>query len=128
VRNLAHHSAVVAKEIRALIEDSVAKVAAGTTLVGHAGETIRKVVDGVQRMSDIMDRISGATRSQQADIGRVDSAISHLDEMTMQNASLVEEAAAAAESLRTQAVELSAVVNIFQIEDAAPQRRRLLVT
>ncbi|KGF83462.1 chemotaxis protein [Massilia sp. JS1662] len=126
VRNLAHRSAAAAKEIKALIEDSVAKVGAGTSLVGHAGETIRKVVDGVQRVSEIMDRISGATRSQQADIGRVDSAISHLDEMTMQNASLVEEAAAAAESLRMQAVELSAVVNIFQIEEAAPNRQRRL--
>jgi methyl-accepting chemotaxis protein len=126
VRNLAHRSAAAAKEIKALIEDSVAKVGAGTSLVGHAGETIRKVVDGVQRVTEIMDRISGATRSQQADIGRVDSAISHLDEMTMRNASLVEEAAAAAESLRTQAVELSAVVNIFQIEEAAPDRQRRL--
>ena len=126
VRNLAHRSASAAKEIKALIEDSVAKVGAGTSLVGHAGETIRKVVDGVQRVSEIMDRISGATRSQQADIGRVDGAISHLDEMTMQNASLVEEAAAAAESLRMQAVELSAVVNIFQIEEAAPNRQRRL--
>ena len=126
VRNLAHRSAAAAKEIKALIEDSVAKVGAGTSLVGHAGDTIRKVVDGVQRVSEIMDRISGATKSQQADIGRVDSAISHLDEMTMQNASLVEEAAAAAESLRMQAVELSAVVNIFQIEEAAPNRQRRL--
>jgi methyl-accepting chemotaxis protein len=126
VRNLAHRSAAAAKEIKALIEDSVAKVGAGTALVGHAGETIRKVVDGVHRVSDIMDQISTATRSQQADIGRVDSAMSQLDEMTMQNASLVEEAAAAAESLRMQAVELSAVVNIFQIEDAAPARPRRL--
>jgi methyl-accepting chemotaxis protein len=123
VRNLAHRSAGAAKEIKALIEDSVAKVGAGTTLVGHAGETIRKVVEGVQRVSGIMDHISNATQSQQADIGRVDSAISHLDEMTMQNASLVEEAAAAAESLRIQAVELSAVVNIFQVENAAPARQ-----
>jgi methyl-accepting chemotaxis protein len=84
------------------------------------------VVDGVQRVSGIMDHISNATQSQQADIGRVDSAISHLDEMTIQNASLVEEAAAAAESLRIQAVELSAVVNIFQVEDAAPSRQRRL--
>ena len=131
VRNLAHRSAAAAKEIKALIEDSVAKVGAGTSLVGHAGETIRKVVDSVQRVSTIMDQISTATQSQQADIGRVDSAMSQLDEMTMQNASLVEEAAAAAESLRLQAVELSAVVNIFQIEDAptatATVSRRLAV-
>ena len=119
VRNLAHRAGAAAKEIKGLIEDSVAKVGAGTTLVGHAGETIRKVVDSVQRVSTIMDQISSATQSQQADIGRVDSAMSQLDEMTMQNASLVEEAAAAAESLRVQAVELSAVVNIFQVEDAA---------
>jgi methyl-accepting chemotaxis protein len=123
VRNLAHRAAAAAKEIKALIEDSVAKVGAGTSLVGHAGETIRKVVDSVQRVSTIMDQISTATQSQQADIGRVDSAMSQLDEMTTQNASLVEEAAAAAESLRVQAVELSDVVNIFQIEKAPATAR-----
>ncbi|WP_288379055.1 methyl-accepting chemotaxis protein [uncultured Massilia sp.] len=124
VRNLAHRSAAAAKEIKALIEDSVSKVDSGATLVGHAGETIRKVVDGVQRVNDIIDRIGSATVSQRADIERVDGAIARLDEMTGQNAALVEEAAAAAESLRVQAAELNAVVNVFQLEDGAPQRAR----
>jgi methyl-accepting chemotaxis protein len=126
VRNLAHRSAAAAKEIKALIEDSVAKVGAGTALVGHAGATIGKVVEGVQRVSSIMDHISTATKSQQDEIGRVDGAISQLDKMTMQNAALVEEAAAAAESLRMQAVELSSVVNIFQIDEATRERPRRL--
>ncbi|MGG7604174.1 methyl-accepting chemotaxis protein [Massilia sp. BKSP1R2A-1] len=134
VRNLAHRSAAAAKEIKALIEDSVARVDTGALLVGQAGETIRKVVDGVQRLNDIIDRIGTATGSQRADIERVDGAIAHLDEMTGQNAALVEEAAAAAESLRRQAAELHAVVSIFQLEDGASGRaaqaagRRIAIT
>ena len=125
VRNLAHRSAAAAKEIKSLIEDSVSKVDAGATLVGHAGDTIRKVVDGVQCVNDIIERIGEATGSQRADIERVDGAIARLDAMTGQNAALVEEAAAAAESLRLQAAELNAVVNIFQLEDSSPQRGRV---
>jgi methyl-accepting chemotaxis protein len=121
VRNLAQRSAAAAKEIKGLIEDSVAKVDLGAALVGQAGETIRKVVDGVQRVNDIIERIGNATGAQRADIGRVDEAIARLDDMTGQNAALVEEAAAAAESLRLQAAELQAVVNTFQLEDGAPQ-------
>jgi methyl-accepting chemotaxis protein len=134
VRNLAHRSAAAAKEIKALIEDSVARVDTGALLVGQAGETIRKVVDGVQRLNDIIDRIGTATGSQRADIERVDGAIARLDEMTGQNAALVEEAAAAAESLRGQAAELHAVVSIFQLEDGASGRvaqaagRRIAIT
>ncbi len=123
VRNLAHRSAAAAKEIKALIEDSVNKVDTGAQLVGQAGETIRKVVDGVQRVNDIIEHIGSATGSQRADIERVDGAIARLDEMTGQNAALVEEAAAAAESLRVQAAELSAVVNIFQLEDGGAAQR-----
>jgi methyl-accepting chemotaxis protein len=88
-------------------------------LVGQAGETIRKVVDGVHRVADIMGQISSATGSQRADIEHVDGAIARLDEMTLQNAALVEEGAAAAESLRVQSAELSAIVNIFQLEESA---------
>jgi len=124
VRNLAQRSAGAAREIKALIEDSVAKVDTGAVLVGQAGETIRKVVDGVQRLNGIVERIGSATGSQRADIERVDGAIARLDEMTGQNAALVEEAAAAAESLRVQAAELHAVVGIFQLEDSAQQRTR----
>ena len=116
MRNLAQRSAAAAKEIKALIEDSVSKVGAGTVLVGQAGDTMRKVVTGVQRVTDIMGQISGATRSQGADIEQVDPAIVRLDEMTLQNAALVEEASVAAQSLRLQADELAGVVNTFQLE------------
>ena len=126
VRNLAQRSASAAKEIKALIEDSVARVDAGSQLVGQTGETIRKVVDGVQRVTGIIGQISGATAAQRADIERVDGAIAGLDGMTVQNAALVEEAAAAAESLRVQAAELHAVVGVFQLEAPAPQGARRL--
>ena len=128
VRNLAHRSAAAAKEIKALIEDSVSKVGTGATLVGQAGDTIRKAVDGVQRVTEIMGQISAATGAQRADIERVDDAIARLDEMTLQNAALVEEAAAAAQSLRSQAAELAAVVNTFQLEESGqhPARRLAL--
>jgi methyl-accepting chemotaxis protein len=119
VRNLAHRSASAAKEIKALIEDSVSKVSAGTVLVGQAGDTMRKVVTGVQRVTRIMEQISNATRVQGEDIEHVDAAIVRLDEMTLQNAALVEEASAAAQSLRLQADELAAVVNTFQLEQPA---------
>ncbi len=123
VRNLAQRSAAAAKEIKALIEDSASKVDAGTALVSQAGDTIRKVVDGVQRVTEIMGHISEATGTQRRDIEQVDGALAKLDEMTIQNAALVEEAAAAAQSLQTQAAELAAVVNTFQLEEAAQGRR-----
>ncbi|MCC2974825.1 methyl-accepting chemotaxis protein [Massilia sp. IC2-476] len=126
VRNLAHRSAAAAKEIKALIEDSVAKVDAGATLVGQTGGTIRRVVEGVHRVTGIIGHISSATASQRADIERVDSAIAGLDEMTVQNASLVDEAAAAAESLRVQAAQLNAVVGIFQLDEADAARQPAL--
>jgi methyl-accepting chemotaxis protein len=122
VRNLAHRSAAAAKEIKALIEDSVSKVGAGTELVGRAGQTMRTVVDGVHRVNDIMGEISNATRAQSTEIERVDGAIAQLDEMTLQNAALVEEASAAAQSLRIQADQLAALVNTFQLEQPAPGR------
>jgi methyl-accepting chemotaxis protein len=116
VRSLAQRSASAAKEIKALIEDSVGKVNAGTELVGRAGETMRKVVDGVHRVTDIMGDISDATSEQSKDIERIDAAIVQLDEMTLQNAALVEEAAAAAQSLQQQADHLAELVNVFQLE------------
>ncbi len=125
VRNLAQRSAAAAKEIKALIEDSVSKVGLGAALVAEAGDTIRQVVDGVHRVTDIMGHISTATGSQRADIERVDAAIARLDDMTVQNAALVEEAAAAAQALQNQAAELAAVVNTFQLEEQPAARRRL---
>jgi methyl-accepting chemotaxis protein len=122
VRNLAHRSAAAAKEVKALIEDSVSKVGSGTELVGAAGATMKSVVDGIARVSAIMQDISMVTRTQSADIESVDQAIARLDDMTLQNAALVEEAAAAAQSLRTQADHLAGVVNTFQLE---PERALL---
>jgi methyl-accepting chemotaxis protein len=127
VRNLAHRSAAAAKEIKAMIEDSVSKVGAGTELVAQAGRTMRTVVDGVHRVNDLMGEMSTATRAQCEEIDRVDSAIARLDRMTLQNAALVEEASAAAQSLRSQAEQLASVVNTFQLEQpAAASRYRML--
>ncbi|MFC5547297.1 methyl-accepting chemotaxis protein [Massilia aerilata] len=123
VRNLAHRSAAAAKEIKALIEDSVSKVGAGAALVARAGQTMGSVVDGVHKVSGIMGQISSATRAQSEEIERVDGAIAQLDEMTLQNAALVEEASAAAQSLRSQADQLASLVNTFQLEQAASASR-----
>lgn len=129
VRNLAHRSAAAAKEVKTLIEDSVLEVRIGTELVGTAGSTMKSVVEGIARVSVIMQDISIATREQSADIESVDIAIARLDDMTLQNAALVEEAAAAAQSLRTQADHLAGVVNTFQLEEvgeAVTSRRAVL--
>jgi methyl-accepting chemotaxis protein len=115
VRNLAQRSAAAAKEIKALIDDSVTQVGAGTVLVEQAGNTMRDVVDGIRRVSDIMVDISAATREQSEGIGQVDRAIADLDDMTQQNAALVEEAAAAAQSLQDQADELAQIVGEFKL-------------
>ena len=125
VRNLAHRPACAAREIKVLIEDSVSKVGAGAVLVAAAGDTMRRVVSGVQRVSGIMGEISSATLSQSEDIEQVDAAIVRLDDMTLQNAARVEEASAAAQSLRVQADELAAVVNTFQLEGPAGSARGL---
>jgi methyl-accepting chemotaxis protein len=122
VRNLAHRSAAAAKEVKALIEDSVGKVDAGTVLVGEAGQTMKDVVEGIARVTQIMGDISTLTRTQSDDIQAVDQAIVHLDEMTLQNAALVEEAAAAAQSMQMQADQLADVVRVFQLDHGeAPQ-------
>ncbi len=123
VRALAQRSAGAAKEIKALIEDSVGKVGAGTQLVGQAGATMRTVVERIGRVTAIMTEISAATQAQRGDIDQVDGAIVKLDEMTIQNAALVEEAAAAAQSLQQQADALAGLVNVFQLEDAGQAAR-----
>ncbi len=116
VRNLAHRSATAAKEVKALIEDSVSKVGQGTEQVSQAGATMRDVVEGIGRVTQIMTEISNATRTQTDDIEYVDAAIVELDDTTSQNAALVEQAASAAEALRTQAAELAGVVHTFRLE------------
>jgi len=118
VRNLAQRSAAAAKEIKALIGDSVAKVDAGTRLVDDAGKTMQEIVTSVKRVTDIMGEITAASQEQSAGIEQVNQAITQMDEVTQQNAALVEEAAAAAESLEEQARQLDAAVAVFNLGKA----------
>jgi methyl-accepting chemotaxis protein len=115
VRNLAQRSAAAAKEIKTLIGDSVEKVERGSKLVGQAGVTMDEVVASVKRVTDIMSEISNASQEQSAGIAQVNTSIIEMDAMTQQNAALVEEAAAAAQSLQDQASELAHVVSIFKL-------------
>ena len=116
VRSLAGRSAEAAKEIKRLIGDSVEKVALGSELVAKAGSTMQGVVASVQRMTDIMGEITHASAEQGAGIERVTHTIHDMDKSTQQNAALVEEAAAAADSLRTQAQGLEEVVALFKLD------------
>ena len=119
VRNLAQRSAGAAKEIKALIEDSVGKVDAGSHLVDEAGKTMDEIVTSVKRVTDIMSEIAAASQEQSAGIEQVNQAVAQMDEVTQQNASLVEEAAAAAESLQDQAGKLAEAVSVFKLETGA---------
>src|SRR5450830_946462 len=115
VRNLAQRSVAAAKEIKTLIGDSVEKVERGSKLVGQAGVTMDEVVASVKRVTDIMAEIASASQEQSAGIAQVNMSIIEMDSMTQQNAALVEEAAAAAQSLQDQASELAHVVSIFKL-------------
>lgn len=125
VRNLAQRSAAAAKEIKSLIDDSVTKVDAGSKLVAQAGATMTEVVDSVRHVTDIMGEILAASQEQSAGIEQVNTAIVQMDEVTQQNAALVEEAAAAAASLNDQASNLSAVVSVFKIHGHQSSTQRL---
>jgi methyl-accepting chemotaxis protein len=127
VRNLAQRSAAAAKEIKALIDDSVAKVGTGSELVLKAGTTMHAVVESVKRVTEIMGEISIASAEQSQGIGEVSSAIGEMDGMTQQNMALVEQASAAAHELQTQASGLADLVGQFKLEGgrdvvAAPAR------
>jgi methyl-accepting chemotaxis protein len=125
VRNLAQRSAAAAKEIKELIGDSVGKVEAGSRMVNSAGATMGEVVASVKRVSDIMGEIALAGQEQSAGIAQVNQAIAQMDQVTQQNAALVEEAAAAADSMREQAKQLSSVVGTFKLATATvPPRPR----
>jgi methyl-accepting chemotaxis protein len=115
VRGLAQRSAGAAKEIKMLIGASVERVDAGSRLVADAGSTMDEIVTSVQRVTDIMGEISSATSEQSQGIGQVNVAVSQLDQMTQQNAALVEESAAAAEGLKDQATRLADVVRVFRL-------------
>ncbi|MFZ4479332.1 MAG: methyl-accepting chemotaxis protein [Rhodoferax sp.] len=116
VRNLAQRSAVAAKEIKALIGDSVNKVDMGTRLVHEAGKTMQEIVDAVKRVTDIMSEITAATSEQSIGIQQVNQAITQIDSVTHQNAALVEEATAAAASLEEETQGLTRSVSVFKIE------------
>ncbi|CUR80644.1 methyl-accepting chemotaxis protein [Achromobacter xylosoxidans] len=115
VRSLAQRSAQAAKEIKGLIEDSVSKVGAGSQQVERAGATMQEIVASVKRVTDIMGEISAASEEQSSGIDQVNRAVSQMDEVTQQNAALVEEAAAAAGSLQEQAQRLAEAVAVFKI-------------
>jgi methyl-accepting chemotaxis protein len=120
VRSLAQRSAAAAKEIKALIDDSVSKVDAGASLVAEAGATMDNIVGSVQRVTDIIGEIMSAAQEQTAGIGEINTAVTQMDQVTQQNAALVEEAAAASEAMQHQAAELAQVVSIFRLGSDAP--------
>ena len=116
VRQLAQRSAGAAKEIKNLIDDSVDQINRGAELVDQAGATMAEIVDRVQRVTGIMNEITVASREQTSGIEQVNQAIGHMDDVTQQNAALVEQAAAAAAALQQQAEDLAHVVSVFKLE------------
>jgi methyl-accepting chemotaxis protein len=119
VRNLAQRSASAAKEIKTLITDSVEQVEAGRKLVDEAGEAMEDIVTSVQLVADIISGTAAASQEQSSGIEQVNQAIAQMDQVTQQNAALVEEAAAAAESLQDQAAKLTEAVSVFKLEGAS---------
>ena len=115
VRSLAQRSAQAAKEIKTLIATSVERVESGSRLVSDAGTTMNDIVTSVQRVTDIIAEIRAASQEQSDGINQVNAAVGHLDQMTQQNAALVEEAASAAESLKDQSHRLSTAISVFRL-------------
>jgi len=122
VRNLAQRSAAAAKEIKGLIGDSTQAVQAGGKLVGDAGATMQEIVESVRRVTDIMSEISAASVEQTAGIEQINEAITQMDQVTQQNAALVEEAAAASASMQEQAANLTRAVSVFQVAGTQPAK------
>ena len=119
VRQLAQRSAEAAKEIKTLISTSVEKVESGAQLVQNAGNTMDEIVSSVRRMGDIIGEISAAASEQAQRISQVNQDVTELDQMTQQNASLVEESAAASQSMRDQATRLESSVSVFKLTESA---------
>jgi methyl-accepting chemotaxis protein len=119
VRSLAQRSAAAAKEIKALISDSVEKVNVGSGLVDQAGATMNEIVESVKRVADIINEIAAASQEQTVGIEQINQAVLHMDQVTQQNAALVEEAAAAADSMQEQARELAGAVSVFRLNQNA---------
>jgi methyl-accepting chemotaxis protein len=122
VRNLAQRSATAAKEIKHLIDSSVAHVESGGRLVAEAGATMEEVVSSVQRVTDIMADIVAASDEQSAGIEQINKAIAEMDQVTQQNAAVVEEVAAASDAMRQQAVLLAEAVGAFRFDGDPPPR------
>ncbi|MCP5271292.1 MAG: MCP four helix bundle domain-containing protein [Burkholderiaceae bacterium] len=118
VRQLAQRSAEAAREIKTLINTSVERVEAGGKLVGDAGQTMAEIVSSVQRVTDIIGEVAAAAGEQRSGVSLVNDAVTDLDRMTQQNAALVEESAAAAESLKAQARTLAEAVSVFRVDGA----------
>ncbi|EOH0868675.1 methyl-accepting chemotaxis protein [Salmonella enterica subsp. enterica serovar Cerro] len=125
VRNLAQRSAQAAREIKSLIEDSVSRVDVGSTLVESAGETMDEIVNAVARVTDIMGEIASASDEQSRGIDQVGLAVAEMDRVTQQNASLVEESAAAAAALEEQASRLTQAVAVFRIHQQQQRAREV---
>ncbi|MDD2923859.1 methyl-accepting chemotaxis protein [Rhodoferax sp.] len=121
VRSLAKRSADAAQEIKGLISDSVSKVEAGSSLVHQAGSTMNDIVESIRHVTDIMGEIAEASANQSGGIERVSDAIDEMNQVTQQNAALVEQAAAAAQSLQDQAAHLERVVGTFKVSEAGTQ-------
>jgi methyl-accepting chemotaxis protein len=115
VRSLAQRSASAAKDIKQLIDASVNQVKDGSTLVTEAGATMDQIVDSIKKVTDIMTEIAAASAEQSAGIEQVNQAVGQMDQVTQQNAALVEEAAAAAQAMQEQAVLLAHAVSFFQL-------------
>jgi methyl-accepting chemotaxis protein-1 (serine sensor receptor) len=125
VRSLAQRSAVAAKEIKALIEDSTEKVSNGSALVDQSGKALAEIVDSVKKVTDIVAEIAAASQEQSSGIEQVNSAVMQMDEVTQQNAALVEEAAAASRAMQEQGQELQRQVAFFRINEAVDQGDQL---
>jgi len=119
VRNLASRSAGAAKEIKALIQDSVGKVSEGTKLVDESGKVLSEIVAGVKRVTDVVAEISASSREQASGIEQVNKAVTSMDAVTQQNAALVEEASAASQGLMEQAKNLSALISRYHVGNAS---------
>ena len=115
VRNLAQRSSVAAREIKSLINDSTEKVEHGTRLVGDAGQNMQAIRDSVTRVAELINHIAQAGQSQSGDIGQVHEAVSRIDTMTQQNAALVEELSASAQSLKSQSQQLTEALATFRV-------------
>jgi len=124
VRNLAGRSATAAKEIKALIQDSVHRVDEGSTLVVQSGATLEEIVAAVKKVADIVGEIAAASHEQSAGIDQVNKAVMQLDELTQQNAALVEEASAASQSMAEQARALNDSMSRYAVDDTSAARQR----